>query len=445
MIQAWLELNISTVTDREYSIVIVVLALGLPILLTWIGYLPFIPAVLDKLKPYLVWPSIMGKYQVQPLPYLLGNAPTCGQGIYIALFVIINVVLCAVNYEPRQPSAWYSSLWGEVMAYIFYRFGAYAPALLPVVVLFSSRNNILLWLTNWSHSTYLLLHRWIARMFTLYAILHSIMGLMIYASEANTVWWIWGAVATITSVILMIGSGLYVRRAQYEIFLISHILLAIFTIVGCWYHIIGWYNSMGLNWPEHNAGGYEIWIYFTCALWFSDRLLRIIRMLRFGTRRAEVTELGSEYVRVDIAGIRLDQEPGKHIYAYFPTLNLLRPWENHPFSIIPTSLLDPMIETTNSINNGSAHGSGLEDPEAEKRDRTVTSRIMSIPTRSSLSPVGITLFIKKSAGVTKHFRSHDSLLTLLDGPYPNNETRGILSCDRLLIIGGGIGITGILP
>ncbi|KAK4182521.1 hypothetical protein QBC35DRAFT_509835 [Podospora australis] len=37
------------------------------------------------------------------------------------------------------------------------------------------------------------------------------------------------------------------------------------------------------------------------------------------------------------------------------------------------------------------------------------------------------------------------LLTLLDGPYPNNNTAGILGCDRVLLIAGGIGITGVLP
>lgn len=120
------------------------------------------PALLDKVKPYLVWPSIVGTYQVRPLPYLLGNGPTVGQGLYIALFVVVNVILCAINYKARQPNAWFDNQWKEVMAYIFCRFGAYAFALLPVVVLFSSRNNVPLWLTNWSHSTYLLLHRWMA-------------------------------------------------------------------------------------------------------------------------------------------------------------------------------------------------------------------------------------------------------------------------------------------
>jgi ferredoxin-NADP reductase len=47
--------------------------------------------------------------------------------------------------------------------------------------------------------------------------------------------------------------------------------------------------------------------------------------------------------------------------------------------------------------------------------------------------------------MTKSLKAADNLLTLLDGPYPNNPTESLLQCDRLLLIGGGIGITGLLP
>lgn len=418
------------------------LAVGIPLVLTWLGHLPLVPALLDRVKPYLVWPSTIGRYQVRPLPYMLGNAPTIGQGLYIAVFFLINVILCAVEYKPRQPSAWYATEWREVIAYIFYRFGAFSFALFPVVILFSSRNNVLLWLTNWSHSTYLLLHRWIGRLFALYAILHSILGLMIYADMKDTDWWAWGAVATVASVLLMVGGGLYVRKAHYELFLISHILLAVFTIAGCWYHIIGWYNSMGLNWPDHNAGGYEIWLYFTCAVWFFDRLVRVGRVLRFGLRRARVTDLGADYVRIDVPGIRLGPEPGMHLYAYFPTLRPWRPWENHPFSIIPTALLEAPAVPASASPLPSLHGSSGAD---EKGAAGPVVRAAPARAAGTLPPVGITLLVRKSAGVTQYLAARDGLPTLLDGPYPNNATRGVLRCDRLLLIGGGIGVTGLLP
>lgn len=79
-------------------------------------------------------------------------------------------------------------------------------------------------------------------MFMLYVIIHSIIGLQIYPGYAQLCWWIWGPVATIATVLLAVGSGLYVRVAQYELFLISHVMFSVF-VVGCWYHLWGWYGT----------------------------------------------------------------------------------------------------------------------------------------------------------------------------------------------------------
>jgi uncharacterized membrane protein len=186
--------------NQRNSIAIVALVAGLPIVLKYVSESPFALTILDTARPYLVWPSTIGTYQVRPLPYFLGNAPTVGQGIYIALFLIVNIVLSAIEYEPRLPSSLDDPERRGVKAYVLYRCGAFALSLFPVVILFSSRNNVLLWLTNWSHSTYLLLHQWVGRLFALYAILHSILGLMVYVNRQHRVWaWsIWGAIATVT-------------------------------------------------------------------------------------------------------------------------------------------------------------------------------------------------------------------------------------------------------
>ena len=241
----------------------------------------------------------------------------------------------------------------------------------------------------------------------------------------------WGAVATVAVMILVVASGLYVRSFGYEFFLIMHMLLSIFVLVGCWYHIKLW---IGLTW------GYETWLYAACAVWFFDRLARMARILRTGLRRARVTDLGGGYVRVDVTGIRWGSEPGKHVYTYFPTLNPWRPWENHPFSVLQTALLQSSGHSLSAEVVGSA--AGLDQIDMEKhngiRDQVKTT-LEGRPT------VGLTLFIKKSTGMTRYLQAHHDMLVLLDGPYPNNPTKGLLRCDRLLLIGGGIGITGLLP
>ena len=141
--------------------------------------------MLERLKPYLVYPTVIGTYQVRPLPYLLGNAPTLGQSLYAAVMVILNVILTAVGYKAVVPHAWYGNTYGEILAYVMWRRGAFPCAMLPLVILFSSRNNVLLWLSDWSHSTYMLLHRWIARIFAIHVIVHSITALVLYVKNGS--------------------------------------------------------------------------------------------------------------------------------------------------------------------------------------------------------------------------------------------------------------------
>lgn len=411
---------------------------GTPIVLTMLGYTPFISGLFRKLKPYLVWPSTIGTYQVRPLPYLLGNAPTVGQSLYIIMFVILNIILTAVNYQSRQPIAWYSNRWREIMAYVLYRTGNFAYIISPLIFLFGGRNNILLWLTNWSHSTFLLLHRWIARVFAVQAILHSILAVVLYKNEGSynedvsQPYWIWGIVATVCVVILTFGSGLYIRALAYESFLIVHIVLSVILIVGCWYHVYDLYKFLG---------GCEDWIYAICAVWFFDRLVRVVRVFLVGPHRAKVTKLGEDYVRIDIPGIRWGSEPGKHVYVYFPTLTPLRPWENHPFSILQTALLQPLHPSDTSESQ-----SPMDRPDEQfdvEKHNALKSSVNAV--QKHHSTVGLTLCIKRSRGITKSLRADDSLLTFLEGPYPNNSTREVLRCDRLLLISGGIGITAVLP
>lgn len=173
------------------SIAILVTGFGNPVILTWLGYVPYMSGLLDKVRPFLVYPSLIGTYQVRPLPYLMGNSPTVGQGIWIILFLILNLILTAINYEVRWLHSWYTTKEKELAAYIFNRTGVFAFVLLPLMLLFSSRNNILLWMTNWSHSTFVPLHRWVARIYAIQVLIHSLIALpLYYPAQAKEKYWI---------------------------------------------------------------------------------------------------------------------------------------------------------------------------------------------------------------------------------------------------------------
>ena len=426
-------------TDHFYSIVIITIGFGTPLLLSLLRYLPYMTGFIDKIKPYLLYPSTIRSYHVRPLPWLLGNAPTIGQGLYITMFLVLNVILAAISYRAfDQPHPWGFSKAGEIMAYVGYRTGHISFALLPLTVLFSSRNNILLWLTNWSFSTFLVLHRWVARICALQAIVHSItlLGAYInngtYDAEVHKPYWIWGIVATLCLVILLFQSMIWFRRASYEVFLILHIFLTVFTIAGCWYHIMYWKGLTGI---------YEYWIYAVCAVWFFDRLIRVLRICKNGIRKATVAEITPDIVRVDVKGLRWNPHPGYHAYIYFPSLAPLRPWENHPFSVIHTAMLHPGSSTVTSPRGSIRHQLHSDDGAEQGNGKAIELGTSQYPTKSN----SISIYAKKHTGITRYLRSHTSLPVLLDGPYRGNPSDGILKCDRVLLIGGGIGITGLLP
>lgn len=378
-------------------------------------------------------------------PFLFGNVPTLGQAWYIIMFILLNVIATAAGYHSFQsPSnSWFPDRWQEIMAYVSARTGVLAFALAPFTILLAGRNNILLWMTNWSHSTYLLLHRWVARMFTLQVILHSILEFMLYKrqgeveAEQKEPYWIWGIVATVACVIMVVISTLFFRRKSYEIFLILHIVLAVLVLAGSWYHVE---LLFARKW------GYEFWLYAACGVWFFDRLIRVGRILKNGRHRAEVTQISEDIVRVDVKDVRWQALPGRHTYAYFPMLKPLRPWENHPFSIIPTTLLRPRtgcITTPGTSIKSKQSSQDIEKSGAIIRGEMSTDA--SLSSSRSKSTAGISLYVRKSAGLTRALERHASLLTLLDGPYPNNSTAEVLKTDRLVLIAGGIGITAVLP
>jgi hypothetical protein len=422
---------------------------GLPIFITWMGYLPIIAPLLAKVRPYVTWPSSITRYHIRPLPYLVGKAPTVGQSLYVAMFLILNIIFTAISYESRQPNAWNPTVHYEIMSYLLGRTGIFAYTFLPLVFLFAGRNNILLWLTNWSHSTYLVLHRWIARIFTVQVLLHSLISLAkykqtgMYSMESVKPYWIWGIVATLCVVVLCFGSGLYIRNKHYEIFLLSHIALSVILVVGCWYHA---YDLYGL------LGGYVYWVYAVSAVWAFDRVVRALRIGIVGTKMSTIREMDSDlgYVRIDVPDVRWSLGPGMHAYLYFPTVSRWAPWESHPFSVMPTAMLTPRTRddsiTTDHLSrlgektNGSADSAG-SDQDVEKTSAVVQTHGQM---QSARSTSGLTFFVKKGEGFTKKLHAQTDLLTLVEGPYPNNSSGQVLLCDRLLLIAGGIGITAVV-
>lgn len=371
--------------------------------------------------------------------------PTRGQSIFLFYLIAINLILCCVGYESHQPNSWYASKTQEIRSFVGNRTGALSLVNLALAVLYAGRNNLLISLTDWSQTTYLLLHRWVAGISTIQAIIHSIIYLWNYlesgehATEAKLDYWVWGVVATLGMTFLIPTSILPIRQRSYELFLAWHVLVSFFAILGCYLHI---YLRFSRQW------GYDLWMYIAFAFWGFDRLARIARVARNGVCKAQVTVIDEDYIRLDIPGITGEGQA----YLYFPTLTW-RVWENHPFSIAggvlhhnnPTASVKD--KTTSSSSASSAHAASSPDIEKAPNLTVTATPTTSNPTKPPTP--GLTFIIRTHTGTTSLLRSRNSLPVLVESSYSGSllhPTHKLLNTHpRLLCIAGGVGITALLP
>ncbi|KAK8087441.1 ferric reductase transmembrane component 4 [Apiospora phragmitis] len=308
--------------DRAGRFGIALLGTGIlvPIFLSLFRLLPLSPSLSSRIFAHIIDSPVLGSHHAVPI-LGLGVVPTRGQALFIACLWLANIVLSTVAYPASVPKE-------ELISLLGHRVGLFSFVDLALSVLYSSRNSALLHLTDWSHSTFLLLHRWTAVISILQACLHSGIYLQKYHNgirEAAVVtpkgYLIWGIITLVALAILIPSSTLPFRRRAYEAFLASHIALVALALVGCCMHI---FYRYGWRWE------YQAWIVAAFGVWGFDRLLaRPLRIFRNRLlREARVSVVDPYYLMVEVPGV--DAEG--HAYLYFPSLRW-RIWENHPFSV----------------------------------------------------------------------------------------------------------------
>ncbi|KAJ1562256.1 hypothetical protein HK405_014145 [Cladochytrium tenue] len=413
------------INHERYGLVLLASGAAIPVAASLLRLLPLPVKLTNWVYGALINPPLFGSYHAVPV---LGVAivPTRGQAIFILYLIVVNAVLSFVGIWSASSSSWYSSDAEEIAIYISNRVGVLSFANLVLVFLFSSRNNFLLWLTNWSSSTFLLAHRWVALICAVQAMLHSAIYLYdrkvftgTYDVQSQEPFWIWGIVATVAATAILFASVVPLRRRLYEVFLVTHIVLAVLMVVGCYQHIVVHFQ---------NVYGYELWIYLVIAVWVFDRAIRLARALKNGVRRAYVTKVDDDYFRVDIPSLDCSGQ----VYIYFLTLSV-RVWENHPFSVFSTS-----------ARFTAEQAAGGSEKEVDSKP-TVRAK-----------PSGATFFIKKQGGMTALVAaaagSPSGLLVLVESSYGSSGK--LLQEDvpevsvqypNIVCIAGGVGITAIMP
>ncbi|KAJ3537958.1 hypothetical protein NM208_g6108 [Fusarium decemcellulare] len=389
----------------------------MPVGFSLLRLLPIPTKLRSRFYAYFIDPPAWGRKHSVPV-LGLGFIPTRGQMIFILYLIAINVA--------------------ALMRHMGNRAGAVAFANIPLVILYGGRNSLLLWLTNWSHSTFLLLHRWVATMLTLQVCFHSLMWLRIMIeahshSEASKLpYWYWGIIGTLSFSLLIPLSVYYLRKIMYEVFLIGHIFLAIMAIVGSWYHI--WYLYSG-------SGGFDIWLYIAISIWSFDRFLRIVRVSKHGIKRAYVT-------RVTTSTSEL-MSPASTATATVTLTSLPCPGacgRTTPSRWLDATLATPgptrrRLHTPTVRNRPCLRLYPVSDPAA--KEAGFISRTRTIATRNGQH--GITFFAGVEAGIP----------VLIEGTY-GHEGKTYLQGNQghfaptpeypnILCIAGGVGVTAVLP
>ncbi|KAF8849242.1 hypothetical protein BDZ45DRAFT_718337 [Acephala macrosclerotiorum] len=304
----------------------------------------------------LIDPPLFGKHHVVLIIFGLVQAPTCCQGLFTAYLLLLNFLLCAtiiaVNYHSLEPNSWYpNGGHDEVLTYVTNRMGVLSFANLPLLFLYAGRNNVLLYITNWLHSTFILLHRWIAYIATFEACLHSAVWLQnyitlkAYSTGSRLVYWYWGIIATLAMSLLVPLSILPIRRKLYEVFLVWDVALSAIVVT---------------------------WITITIGVRAFDRVMRFLRIVRNGICTAEITPIDDDYLRVEIEA-----------------------WENHPFLVAATLL--PYTEDAPSLD-AEAHPSA-DSEGAQRADREGVDKEVFIGTRMVVREILEDVVSKSGDGV----------------------------------------------
>ncbi|KAK6872883.1 Ferric/cupric reductase transmembrane component 1 [Candida tropicalis] len=349
---------------------------------------------INGIRKNITLPALVGKAKTnaKSISFIEFLVPSRVESLMLSGFLILMIIFLSVNtgYIPGDPVLFTSA--AARLRYVIDRCGIIATMMMPLVFLFAGRNNFLQWLTRWQYSRFVTFHRWTSRVMYCLIIIHAAGYTKELGNFYNTAieegYMKAGIVATVSGGVMLMQGFLYLRRRWYEVFLIGHIVLAIMWVAGAWIHV--------------QDLGYVYFMYPVLAVWFFDRLVRVIRLLMFGFPLAQVTLLSDETVKVSIPTSNYwTSVPGGHAFIHF-----LRPssfWQSHPFTFTDSVVEDRHIVCFCKVKGGLTS--------------SLYKYLSARPGRSAKIRVGV------------------------EGPY--GEPTGARFADTAVFIAGGNGIPGI--
>ncbi|KAF4122223.1 FAD-binding domain [Geosmithia morbida] len=386
------------------------------------------------LKRHVLTPAAFGQVCTRDIGGW-GTIPSRAQTLAISLFVALNIGCTVHGYKIFPGNIYFPTETRQILRYVSDRTGIISFANFPLIWLFGMRNNVVIWITGWDFGTFNKFHRWVARVATVQAVIHSVGYTILIFKEwliivadggwSYFVWWLslmffWtGELATIFMCALLILSVYWLRRHYYEAFLLIHIVLSILMLIT----MLGHVSIFG--------GEYDVFVWVPVFIWVLDRVIRVSRIFLFNVRvwntKAMATfNPAANIVRLEVPISSKGHKAKPGTYYYLSILNDTKFWESHPFTVASTTLGLPSFE-------GDERAALLASEESSLDDGPDTRQIMTFLIRPY---DGFTARMRDAAAAES---PKPALLRLaVDGPY--GETLPLHFFDNILFIVGGSGI-----
>ncbi|EJD07923.1 uncharacterized protein FOMMEDRAFT_74257 [Fomitiporia mediterranea MF3/22] len=288
------------------------------------------------------------------------------------------------------------------------RLGWFATALIPITIVFATKNNVIGMLLGMGYEKLNFAHRWIGIVSFITANLHAIGFIYkwaiegILAEEFEKDFVIHGTIALAGIEILFFASLGWVRNKAYTFFLFSHVVgYSLFLIALCFH------REVCIKWVVLGACIYAL-----------DHLLRLLKTRFCVARIKTVPELG--LVRLEIPAITRGWRAGQHVRVRILSteIGLLACTVAHPFTV------------ANAPGGESAEKRGLT--LLVKKAGNWTSRLYDIAGRAGYYPT------EDGYGTIRNIR------VIVEGPYGGLGHMMIASFSSVMLVGGGSGVTFVL-
>lgn len=286
--------------------------------------------IINTWRKYVTLPALFNQQHVNPavrMRWFCWLVPTRWEAVMMGGYLTLVIIFNACLFHKLDGNIYFSTSAMFVAKQVANRSGLSTIYIIPQLILFAGRNNFMQWVTGWSYSRFIYLHKWLARVAVILVLTHAIAYTVKsggfngdkYIEYLTEDFFRWGIAALTCGSIMCFQALYFMRHMNYEFFLLLHILLAVFFIVGGWIHTAD--------------QGYEQWFIAATAVWCFDRAIRLGRLAFFGIRKANVQLVGEDTLRVTVTRPKWwTPFPGCHAFIHFVRPTVF--WQSHPFTVV---------------------------------------------------------------------------------------------------------------